>query len=184
MHHLSTEGTVEDDQCVWFYAVDNKSREEDDPTKPTDPVLKEVRKKFDDIVRNDDRTMPGLDGTPTRYLDFQMPIEALHMLGFLRGQHGRVSSMRQVNDAAAMFSFNNTEVELLLEMFKQLGMVLYFPEVPGCNDFVVLDAQWLIDALSCLIREEEFHGSLLTDLLEEDPSEDQELWHRTPTEAV
>ena len=147
-------------------------------------MWKEVRKKFDEIVRNDDRTIPGLDGTPTRYLDFQMPIEALHMLGFLRGQHGRVSSMRQVNDAAAMFSFNNTEVELLLEMFKQLGMVLYFPEVPGCNDFIVLDAQWLIDALSCLIREEEFHGSLLTDLLEEDPSEDQEVWHRTPTEAV
>ena len=184
MYRVCAEGTAEDDPCVWFYAVDNKSREEDDPTKPTDPVLKEVRKKFDEIVRNDDRTMPGLDGTPTRYLDFQMPIGALHMLGYLRAEHGRVSSMEQVHDAAELFSFNHTEVELLLQMFRQLGMVLHFPEIEGCNDFIVLDAQWLVDAMSCLIREEELHGSLLTELVEDDPSEDQKVWHRTPTGAL
>ena len=184
IRYIHAEGTAEDDPSIWFYAVDNKSREEDDPTQPTDPVLKEVRKKLDEIVRNDDRTMPGLDGTPTRYLDFQMPIGALHMIGYLRAEHGRVCSMQQVNDAAELFSFNQAEVKLLLEMFKQLGMVLHFPEIKGCKDFIVLDAQWLIDAMSCLIREEKLHGSLLTELLEDDPTEDQKVWHRTPTRAV
>ena len=143
-----------------------------------------MRTKLDDIVGNDDRTMPGLDGTPTRYLDFQMPIGALHMLAYLRAEHGRVSSMQQVYDAAEVFSFNKAEVKLLLDMFKQLGMVLHFPEIDGCNDFIVLDAQWLIDAMSCLIREEKLHGSLLTELLEDDPSEEHQVWHRTPTRAL
>ena len=183
-HHVSTGGTAADDPCIWFYAVDNKSRNKHDPTKPTDPVLKEVRKKLDEIVRNDDRTVPGLDGTPTRPLNFQMPIEALHMLGFLRAKHGRVCSMQQVNDAAELFAFKHVEIKLLLEMFKQLGMVLHFPEIPGCDDFIVLDAQWLVDAMSCLIREDELHGSLLRELLEDDPTEDHQVWHRTPTGAV
>ena len=183
IHYGHVDDTTEDDPSIWFYAVDNKSRAEDDPTQPTDPVLKEVRKKLDEIVHNDDRTMSGLDGTPTRYLDFQMPIGALHMIGYLRAEHGRVSSMQQVNDAAELFSFNQAEVELLLDMFKQLGMVLHFPEIEGCNDFIVLDAQWLIDAMSCLIREEKLHGSLLRELREDYPTEGRKAWHRTPTGA-
>ena len=173
-------GTKED-PVIWFYALDSKSRDEDEPTQPTDPVLKEVRSKLDDIVRNDNRKVPGLDGTPTRYLDFQMPLNAVRMLGFLCGKHQKFCTVEEVYNAATLFAFNNAEITLLLSMFKQLGMVLHFPEVPGCNDFVVLDVQWLIDAVSCLIRDEELHGSLLQDLLQEDPSKDRQVWHRTPS---
>ena len=174
-------GTPENDPFCWFYAVDSKSRDDDNASQPTDPVLKEVREKLDEIVRNDDRKVIGLDGKPTRYLDFKIPLKAVRMLGFLRAKHKKFCTLTEVNDAAEFFAFSTGEAKLLLSIFKQLGMVLYFPEVPGCDDFVVLDVQWLIDAVSCLIREEELHGSLLQDLLEEDPSEDQQVWHRTPS---
>ena len=144
-------------------------------------MLKEVRAKLDEIVRSDNRTIKGLDGTPTRYLDFQMPLKAVQMLGFLRGKYQKFCSIEQVHAAAELFAFEDAEVELLLSMFKQLGMVLYFPKVSGCSNSVVLDVQWLVDAVSCLIRDEELHGSLLQDLLEEDPSEDGQVWHRTPS---
>ena len=147
-------------------------------------MFQEVRDKFDEIVRNDNRQVPGLDNKPTRYLHVHLPLKAVQMLGFLRAQHGDVCSMAQVNEAADLFAFTHPELKLLLEMFKHLGMVLHFPEAPGGDDFVVLEFQWLINAISCLIREEEFHGSLLRDLLADDPSENLQVWHRTPNAVV
>ena len=177
-------GTPADAPCSWFYAVDNKSRKADDDTQPSDPVFMEVRARLDEIVRNDDRTVPGLDGKPTRYLEFEMPLQALQMLGFLRAKHGRSCKMQQVHEAAKLFSFTPMQVTFLLPMFKQLGVILYFPDVTGCGDFIALQTQWVIDAMSCVIREEEHHGSLLQELLDDDPCDDNQVWHRTPTRVV
>jgi hypothetical protein len=113
-----------------------------------------------------------------------MPLRAVQMLGVLRDRHGKSCSMEQANDAAVLFSFNREQVTILLQMFKHLGMVLHFPEVSGCDDIIVLEVQWLIDVMSCLIREEELHGSLLQDLLEDDPSDHLQVWHRTPNGVV
>ena len=70
---------------------------------------------------------------------------------------------------------------LLLKMFHQLSMVLYFPNLSGCKRLVVLEVQWLIDAMACLIREEEHHGSLLQELLADDDSPEGDLCRATPT---
>ena len=67
-------------------------------------MLKEVRAKLDEIVRSDNRTIKGLDGTQTRYLDFQMPLKAVQMLGFLRGKYQKFCSIEQVHEAAELFA--------------------------------------------------------------------------------
>ena len=147
-------------------------------------MFKELRAKLDDIVRNDKRTVVNLTGVPTPYLEFQMPLKALQMKGLLEAKYGRSCILQQVNDAAGKFKFKQTEVKVLLDMFKQLGMILYFPEIDGCDKFISLKTQWVIDAMSCVIREEELHGSLLQDLLDDDPSDENQVWHRTPTKVV
>ena len=181
---IVTGGTPEDKPVCWFYAIDNKSRDDEDSTRSTDPVVKEVREALIEVVKNDDRKIPGLDGTPTRYLDFKMPVKALHMLAFLRSRHGRTCSIDQLNDAAELFCFNEVQLQILMELFKNIGSVLYFSDVPDCGDVIVLEVQWLVDAISALIREEDLHGSLLKDLLADDPSKQTDAWHRTPTGVV
>ena len=149
----------------WFYAIDNKSRHPDDPTKPTDPVFVEIRAALSQIVKNDQRTVLGLDGRPTRYLQFRMPIRAVEMLNSLSKNHTNVCSMDDVTREARWFGFDDPiHVELLTQMFHNLGMLLHFPHVTGCEHFVILKVQWVINAMAAIIREEELHGSLLEDL--------------------
>ena len=147
-------------------------------------MVKEVRVALTEVAQKDDRKIRGLDGTLTRYLDFKIPVKALQMLAFLRSKHGRICSIDQVHDTAALFCFNDVQLQMLMELFKNIGSVLYFPEVPGCGDVIVLEVQWLVDAISTLIREEELHGSLLRDLLADDPSKHLQVWHRTPSGVV
>ena len=111
---IVTGGTPEDEPVCWFYAIDNKSRDDEDSTRSTDPVVNELRLALTEVVKNDDRKIPGLDGTPTRHLDVKMPIKALRMLAFLRSRHGRTCSIDQLHDAAALFCFNDLELQMLL----------------------------------------------------------------------
>ena len=171
--------TRADDPVCWFYAVDNKSRDPDKPTHPTDPVFGELREALIRIVEQDQRTVPGLDGTSTHYRDFQMPIRAVEMLTTLRHNHGNVCTREDITREANLFAFDPTQVKLLTKMFHNLGMLLHFPDVPGCEHLVILEVQWLVNAVACIIREEDNHGSLLQELLADAPS--GQSWHVTPT---
>ena len=99
----------------WFYAVDNRSRDPENPNIPTDPVFREVRAALAEIVESDQRTVPGLDGKLTRYMDFKMPIRAAEMLEALRHLHGNVCLIEDANRLAKFFAFNDTEVKLLIK---------------------------------------------------------------------
>ena len=159
----------------WFYAIDNKSREETRPTHPTDPVFGELRAALTEIINNDQRMVKGLDGKLVRYMEAKMPIKAVRMLAIIRQIHGKFCSIEDVIRQAHLFAFGRMQAQLLLNMFHQLGTVLHFPDLSGCKHLVVLEVQWLIDAMACLIREEEHHGSLLKELLADDDSPEGDL---------
>ena len=80
----------------WFFAVDNTAREtKDGRMVASDPAVNAIRAKLEQVVRSDERVIEGLDGKPTRYVDFRMPLQCLLLLETLKDQHGRVCS-RQV----------------------------------------------------------------------------------------
>ena len=77
----------------WFFAVDNTAREmKDGHMVASDPAVNAIRAKLEEVVRSDERVVEGLDGKPTRYVDFRMPLQCLLLLETLKDRHGRVCS--------------------------------------------------------------------------------------------
>ena len=164
----AADDTSDDGLVCWFYAVDSKSRDPDNPKRPSDPVFSELRAALLQVVHGDQRKVMGLDGKPTRYMDLKMPIKAIEMLASLRHNHDKVCKREDIARHAHMFAFDDPKHgELLVKMFHNLGMLLHFPNVSGCEDLIILEPQWLVNALATLIREEELHGSVLDELIGE-----------------
>ena len=125
------DGTPKDDPVCWFYALDNKSRDPDNPKIPTDPVFVELRKALTNIVNNDQRTTKGLDGLQTRFVDVAMPITAVQMVGSLGEIYGRVCTKKDVYRHALLFGLNKPEVDVLMEIFHRLAILFSFRDSSG-----------------------------------------------------
>ena len=122
----------------------------------------------------------GLDGVDTPYLDFRMPTRALMLLRVLKlGANikkspdastpcRRVCSYADFKGTAKKLRMKHGDesMEHLLEIFSGLGAVKWFPGVT--KDLVVLDPQWLLDSVSCLIREHHGHHPQLLQTLKQD----------------
>ena len=147
----------------WFYALDNKSR--DRKGRTTDPVFIELRAALTQIARKDTRTVRDLQGNPTRYMEFSMPIKALELLDSLKHMHGQVCLMEDVHREAELFALDGPyQVETLMKAFNNLGMVMWFANVSGCDHLVILEPQWLVNSMACLIRDAELHGSIIEEM--------------------
>ena len=124
-------------------------------------------------------TESDLDGVDTPYLKFRMPTRALMLLHTLKhgpkvegasasGPGRRVCSYADFKAAAKDVGLDHRDeaIERLLHMLSGLGAVNWFPNV--AKDLVVLDPRWLLDSMSCLIREHDGHHSQLVEHLEDD----------------
>ena len=45
----------------------------------------------------------------------------------------------------------------LLQLFHQLGIVIYFDDVPGMQHKAILDPQWMLDCITFVIRDYQLH---------------------------
>jgi hypothetical protein len=45
----------------------------------------------------------------------------------------------------------------LLQLFHQLGLVVYFDDVPGMQRKTILDPQWMLDCITYVIRDYQLH---------------------------
>ena len=45
----------------------------------------------------------------------------------------------------------------LLQLFHQLGIVIYFDDVPGMQHKTILDPQWMLDCITFVIRDYQLH---------------------------
>ena len=118
-------------------------------------------------------TRAGLDGIETRYLDFKMPVCCLELLEELNMTYGRVCSLVNVRNATKHLdlNYNDNTIRHLLTVFSKLGALSWFPDID--DTLVVLKPQWLMDSMSCLIREHggkkyNNHQQLLNTLLKDD----------------
>ena len=50
-----------------------------------------------------------------------------------------------------------TRAVALLQLFHQLGIVIYFDDVPGMQHKVILDPQWMLDCITFVIRDYQLH---------------------------
>lgn len=79
----------------WFFPVDNTAREtRDGKIVASDPAVHAIKNTLEEVVRGDQRLIEGLDGKPTSYLDFRMPLQCLLLLETLKDQYGRVCSRK------------------------------------------------------------------------------------------
>ena len=144
---------------LWFFAVDSKVREESNPKQPRDPVFRELRQALIQMERKDKRTLRGLDGKETLFSQFKMPSQAVKLVEALRGTYGIVCSVTDMLRTAHEYGFNADQIAVLMPVFNELGMLLYFPNVQGCEDVVILDTQLLIDTAASVLRQGGVHGT-------------------------
>lgn len=123
---------------------------------------------------------PGLNGKHTSYVNFEMPTRALMLLSMLKssahhnhderglGPIRNVCSLKNVSTTAAKLELDSSPdfIKYLLEIFSGLGAVTWFSDV--APELIILDPQWLIDSMACLIREHEGLHSELLDHLQQD----------------
>merc|ERR1719174_2318838 len=162
----------------WFFAVDNKSRENTaaDKVRCKDPAIGEVRAALEHIVVNDNRTTLGLDGKKTSYINFRMPTRALMVLDMVKSEncdaaHGGSGAIRTFEDfqkAAKSFGLDSSReaIRYLLGIFDGLGAVKWFPQVD--ESLVVVRPQWLLNLISSVIREHAGEHSQLLHCLKQD----------------
>ena len=50
-----------------------------------------------------------------------------------------------------------TRAVALLQFFHQLGIVIYFDDVPGMQRKAILDPQWMLDCITFVIRDYQLH---------------------------
>ena len=121
-----------------------------------------------------------LQGVRVPYLNFKMPQRALMLLDALKegrmntgdetsGSSRRVCSFAEVKSAAAELKLDNKpeDIRYFLKIFSGLGLLTWFPKLD--RNLVVLDPQWLIDSMACLIREHAGKHSQLLEALQFDP---------------
>ena len=57
-----------------------------------------------------------------------------------------------------------SEVRLMLSFFHEIGSLFYFYRSKNLRDIVIVDTQWLVDALTCLIFDNDIHTSSIFSL--------------------
>ena len=158
----------------WFFAVDNKSRT---PVigGASDSTIGDIREALKNATMEDTRKVRGLDGNETLYVHFKVPSSALLLLDVMRsrGKFGDsckvpVCRFHQVVKTAEYLGLDSQpdNIDNLLRLLNDLGAIMWFPDVD--KDVVILHPQWLLDAMTCMIREHKgHHQTLLDDLLQD-----------------
>ena len=123
-----------------LYAVNNTTAGDD---KKEDPVATYIRSKIDTLASERDV--------------FELPITWMLLEMEIRHVCSKNSkayiTLQECSNIALQSKLvaNEREVENILLFHHFLGVLLYFHDVPGLCEFVIIDHQWLFDRLSKLV---------------------------------
>ena len=133
---------------LWFFPVDNTAG------ATADAVVDELREAIEAAVTTD----------PLRYIDEELPIIWLQTLDSLHEPAAEGQSypphrtLREVVELAEECGVDSWEsVMAMLRVFHQLGVVLHF-DTDELRCVVVVDPQWLVNAVASIIRDPKLHG--------------------------
>ena len=119
--------------------------------------------------------MNDLHGKEVLFVNFSVPPSVLLLLDVMRtrGKFGHdcevpVCHFDQIVKTAEHLGLDHRceYIRNLLRLLNGLGAIMWFPNLN--NDLIILNPQWLLNAMACIIREHTgHHGKLLQDLLQD-----------------
>ncbi|KAL3888189.1 hypothetical protein ACJMK2_000568, partial [Sinanodonta woodiana] len=119
-----------------------------DNTQP-DPMLEELKKR---IVELSSQQPHWGEERPARWLPLEQAIMTLKSSGT---KVVPLNLIEEINMSGSVNIEDRDELELFLKFHHELGTILYFSE-EELKEKIVLDPQWIIDALKSLITAETF----------------------------
>ncbi|KAK3598547.1 hypothetical protein CHS0354_010723 [Potamilus streckersoni] len=114
-----------------------------------DPMLEILKKKIFELASEQPHWG---EEKPARWLPLEQAIMTLKASG---AKVVARSLIEEINVSGSVRIEDRDELELFLRFHHEMGTILYF-SVEGLREKIVLDPQWLIDALKSLITAEKF----------------------------
>ena len=106
--------------------------------------------------------------TGKEFMEYPVPLSWISCLGqLLRSETSSVGymSLLEVEVIARKHRVKETsEVRLMLSFFHEIGVLFYFHRSKKLRHIVILDTQWLVDAMTCLIFDNDIHTSNIYDI--------------------
>jgi len=124
-----------------FFPIDNKEGLN----------IKELRTAIESTARED------------QSIKQQVWIRWMAFLDDLLSHKDRVSYLTMsstVNEIAMKFGLSNQERDMALQLFHERGLIIHLTATEALRNFVVIKPQWLIDALTKVIRDHDVHVDL------------------------
>ncbi|KAL3887644.1 hypothetical protein ACJMK2_000040 [Sinanodonta woodiana] len=119
-----------------------------DNTQP-DPMLEELKKRIFEVSKQQPRWG---EETPARWLPLEQAIMTLKASGT---KIVELSLIEEINMSGSVKIEDRDELELFLKFHHEMGTILYF-SVEELRKKIILEPQWIIDALKSLITAETF----------------------------
>jgi len=124
-----------------------------------DPVIQQLRVEIMDTV------------SKMSHIKMMVPLVWTRIYDRLIETKNRNMSINDVIDISNKYGIvDEQQVTAMLALFHQLGMLLHFNKTNELRDLVILEPQWIVDALTMVIRDFELHpynddlnGNLLMD---------------------
>ncbi|KAL3889406.1 hypothetical protein ACJMK2_001750, partial [Sinanodonta woodiana] len=120
-----------------------------DNTQQYDPKLDDLKKRIFELASK--QPYWG-EEKPARWIPLEQKIMTLKVSGV---KVVPLSLIEEINRSASVRIKDREELELFLSFQHEIGTILYF-STKGLREKVILDPQWMIDALSSLITAEMF----------------------------
>ena len=133
-----TEGS-NDFEGLWFFPVDNS-------LGVRDPIIQTLREKILDSVKEKEYVKMPVSMNWTRVLDLLLKQREITPYLTLT----RVAEIAQSIEVT-------TKIHDMLHFFHELGVLCYFDSSVELRQLVILEPQWLVDALTHVIRDFRFH---------------------------
>ena len=123
-----------------LYSVDNTTAGDD---SNEDPIAKQVRNKIDNLASNKD-----VYELPITWMLFELEIR--HLCASNQKAYIAVQECVAIAMDSGLIT-DEDEVKNALAYHHLLGVLLYYPEVAGLCDYVIVDHQWLFDQISSIV---------------------------------
>ena len=142
--HDTTVRFIELDSDLCFFPIDNKARTEDDVRQ-----IKQLQEHIESTVTNEAYFQKEIPLSWLRFLDGLEERAKTHAVQFL--------TLEVVKAIAAKCGIQKYKEALAL--FHGLGVLIYYgrSDCGALGSFVVLDPQWLIDAIALVICDSKLH---------------------------
>lgn len=135
-----------DAESLCFFPLNNKDGGGED--------IKHIRRVIEQETRKQDHVHQPISSRWTRFLDKLFKTDEDE-------EDGQVSNWVSLEEAVVVANsvgvLGEQEIEEMLQMFHQLGVIVHLTHTEQMKNVITLNPQWLIDAISKVIRDDALH---------------------------